>query len=81
VYPNPATSAVKIDVVDTSIWNGAAVNVYDMVGRLVYSSTLTANASTGSSSFDLKALGNGIYILNLNATSGNSFQTKLVINK
>ncbi len=82
-YPNPynASSQFTIDVVDTAIWNGAAVSVYDMMGRLVYSSTLTLSSSSAGAKFDLKALGNGIYVLNLNANSGNTFQTKLVINK
>ena len=84
-FPNPynanTTSMFTIDVVDTAIWNGASVSIYDMMGRLVYSSTLSLSSSSAGAKFDLKSLGNGIYVLNLNASSGNTFQTKLVVNK
>lgn len=76
VYPNPATTSVIVDVVDTATWNGADVSIFDMLGRKVYAGTYST-----SSGIDVSGIGVGIYVLNLNAKSGNTFQTKLLINR
>ncbi len=77
VYPNPANSLLNIDVLDIAAWNGSTLNVYDMAGRLL----ITRTISSFPLAIDNLNLGNGIYILNLNNTSGNVYQTKLVINR
>jgi len=76
VYPNPATTSVIVDVVDTATWNGADVSIFDMLGRKVYAGTYST-----ASGIDVSGIGVGIYVLNLNAKSGNTFQTKLLINR
>jgi len=77
VYPNPASSSLKIDVLSEN-WSGATtISVYDMVGRLMLTRSVTSFPVNIS---DL-GLSNGMYVLNLNSSNGNAFQTKLVINK
>lgn len=77
VYPNPASTSLKIDVLSEN-WSGATtISVYDMVGRLM----LTRSVANFPVNISDLGLSNGMYVLNLNSSNGNAFQTKLVINK
>ena len=77
VWPNPAASNLNLDVLDVASWTGATLNVYDMQGRVILTRII---ASYPLQITDL-GLSNGLYVLNLNNSTGNVFQTKLVINK
>ncbi len=79
VYPNPATTNLTIDAL-ADLWPTSSTNtlsVYDLTGRLVFTKAITSFPIT----FNSLALSNGIYVLHLTSTNGNSFQTKLVVNK
>lgn len=77
VYPNPASTSLKIDVLSDN-WSGATtLTVYDMIGRVM----LTRSVASFPVNISDLGLSNGMYVLNLDSSNGNAFQTKLVINK
>ncbi len=79
VYPNPASTNLTIDAL-ADLWPTTNINtltIYDLMGRMVFSKTI----SSFPVSFSNLALSNGIYVLHMTSSNGNSFQTKLVVNK
>ncbi|MBN2669427.1 MAG: T9SS type A sorting domain-containing protein [Bacteroidales bacterium] len=54
IYPNPTTGLVQISGV-----KGGQIEVYNMVGQVVYS----VDNATGKTSIDLSSLDNGNYIV------------------
>jgi hypothetical protein len=70
MYPNPATTAVRLEA-NSNISN---VEVYNAVGQLVYSTVL--NSNTGS--VDVSSLQNGVYFVKVNSELGTTTQ-KLVV--
>ena len=62
LYPNPTSN--KLTVNYNSLTNEAVmINVYDVLGRKVYSEMNTANEGLNSYYQDFKNLDNGVYIL------------------
>ncbi|MBN2668102.1 MAG: T9SS type A sorting domain-containing protein [Bacteroidales bacterium] len=71
IYPNPTTGLVQISGVD-----GAQIEVYNMVGQVVY----TVDNATGKTSIDLSSLVNGNYIVKVINADQVTTQ-KIVLNK
>jgi hypothetical protein len=68
VYPNPYTGgALQLSGVKT----GSAIAVYDMVGKLIYSTQYTGAAIT------LPPLNNGLYLVETTKVNGHKAYTKL----
>jgi len=59
IYPNPATSTIKLNVEDD-----ATVEIIDMTGRMVKS----VNATAGSNTVDVSELSSGIYFVKMGAS-------------
>lgn len=62
IYPNPA--AESISITGNTIASGDTVNIYNSIGRLQHSSTLSANRS-----IDISHLANGIYMIRIGDAS------------
>ena len=74
VYPNPSnTGLFTIDMLASTKAN---VEVYNMIGELVYSSVVT----TSSASIDLSGVGAGVYTMKVNANDKNLVK-QIVITK
>lgn len=67
VYPNPATTFITLEAENT--WN-TTIEVYDMIGNLVYHKTAKNNTGTLKENIDVSRFAPGTYFLNLNAGSG-----------
>lgn len=74
IYPNPVTDIVTLGNIDS--FGKINVNVYDMVGKLVMSKTLTEKKE-----IDLSHLKFGVYLMQLLNTSNKIITTKKVIKK
>ncbi len=59
VYPNPSTGLFNIEL-DPNMRESVSVNVTDLAGKVVYSSSFT-----GRLTVDLQSLTNGVYFLNV----------------
>ena len=70
VYPNPSNGVFNVN---TSLNETLNANVFDVAGKLIYSSTLT-----NSSSIDLSNFGKGTYILELSNSKGSHKETLTV---
>jgi len=83
IYPNPVTSSnsnVTIEILDD--WTGADVSIYDMVGRPVFEGKIASSDGTdGRNILNLGGLGNGIYILQVKASTDKSYVGKIIVNK
>ena len=69
VYPNPAHELVSVSLDDN-----AQVMVYDMTGRMV----LNTHMSAGVNNLNVAQFGNGVYFINVRYTDGKSAVTRFV---
>jgi hypothetical protein len=74
VYPNPSTGNFQFQYV-LSEDEIATIEVYDMLGKIVYTKSLTATNSTHS--ITLKNCDNGLYNLRLTSSNGSVYSNLL----
>ncbi|MBN2173454.1 MAG: T9SS type A sorting domain-containing protein [Bacteroidales bacterium] len=80
VYPNPASNAVNFTI-DLQAKSNVVVSIYDLAGKVIYSSTLTGlNRGEHSVPVNLATVREGTYIVKV-ATGNEIRTTKLVIIK
>lgn len=78
IYPVPSTGELTLDFEKT--YNGhAQVHIYDLAGRLVWSTSIMVQGSQNS--FSAGFLENGIYILKLILSGNSVYSTRFVIQK
>jgi hypothetical protein len=70
VFPNPTEGVVTLDIPTTGT---ATVDVFNMIGARVFTSTFSAS---GQRTLDLGALSNGVY--HLNVTAGGLQATRMI---
>ncbi len=85
IYPNPSAGIITIEF-STSLLNNISMELINMVGLNVLSSTDIMNSSGSKKEIDLSDLGNGIYVMNLKYTDKGSFNSiqvrkKIIISK
>jgi len=78
VYPNPSTGNFQFQYVLTE-GEIATIEVYDMLGKIVYNKSLTATNSTHS--ITLKNCDNGLYNLRLTSSNGSVYSNLLSLIK
>ena len=71
IYPNPSTGVFNI--VSQQV---VAVEIYDLLGKLVYNQQLVS----GTNNVDISNLNTGVYLLKATETNGNSQSHKLIKN-
>ena len=70
VYPNPTSDYIFIQVTDLQ-----NISVYNAAGQLVETAqTISANGTT----LNLESLADGVYLLELNTTNGESYKTRII---
>lgn len=72
VYPNPAADEITV-ALPNHLTDGTA-NLYDSKGRMVQSHNLTETVSA----LDISALSAGVYVVEINNTTGQSAQFRLI---
>ena len=73
IFPNPASSTLKIDMpANKKIYNAT---IFDVTGR-----TVINNNSLQNNTIDISNLSNGIYMLNL-GTDGGNYKQKFIVRK
>lgn len=70
IYPNPADNTLNIQ--SSLILEGAKVEIYDMLGKSIYSNQLLNN------SIDISNFDSGIYMLNITTDEGTSYVKKFI---
>jgi len=75
LYPNPTQGLINVDVSDLKVTD---INVYNVIGELVFS--LPTNAISTNNNIDLSNQAEGIYMININTEEG-SVTKKLTISK
>ena len=78
VFPNPASDLFNV-MFNFKASTNAVVEVYDMVGKVVYSKQLESLNGNSKHTISTSTFGKGIYTLRINA-DGKNFVRKLVIN-
>lgn len=73
VYPNPSTGVVYVHF-NTNVIN-AAIAVYDIQGREVYT---TSSVNNNMAQLDLSQIGNGVYVLRVTSNGNISTQRLLI---
>lgn len=63
IFPNPAYSEVIIEYAP----NGASINIYSVLGKLVYSNTIERDRQT----IDLTTIPSAVYLIEITDTTGN----------
>ena len=77
VYPSPTSNKLNVDY--NSLSNEAVmINVYDVLGRKVYSETTTANEGANRYYEDFSNLDNGYYLLEVSNGSISSVQRFMI---
>lgn len=80
-FPNPFSDGININFT-TEIDAEASLKVYDASGRMIWNKTYPVEANILSSTYiDASFWGNGLYIYQLELSSGESFSGKLICNK
>jgi hypothetical protein len=69
VYPNPTTGRVTIQFTSTND-SDYKLNVYDMMGRIVFKTDVAATEGLNQLDFDLSSLSKQVYLLRLENASG-----------
>jgi hypothetical protein len=67
IYPNPATSSINIDAINTSVQE---IKLYDVLGKEIF--------TTSQTSFDIDQLVNGVYIVKIKDDLGNITTRKVI---
>lgn len=76
VYPNPTKDKVLIRFRDYTVWNGYVLNVFDVLGKNVF----TENITLANAEIDLNTLGGkGVYFMKITDNSSNVVVTKSII--
>jgi hypothetical protein len=72
VHPNPANTLIQVSLTEA---NSGVMELYDLLGKLVMTKSLTNQSSL---SIDSSVLQNGIYVLSVNTDKGSNSQ-KIII--
>lgn len=72
-YPNPTSGVITLNITDNT--QGTVVNIYNVAGSLV--STSTYNGNVVNEKIDLSSFDNGIYMMIIN--SNNNVITKKIV--
>jgi hypothetical protein len=67
LYPNPTTSSITIEAINTTIQE---IRLYDVLGKKIF--------TTSQTSFDIDQLVNGIYIVKIEDDLGNTTTRKVI---
>lgn len=79
IYPNPITSGSILNIVSSEIIGRADVLLFDMMGRIVYSTTI--NSSSLKTEIHIPGLEEGIYQCIVSSNNTNCIQKILIQNK
>ncbi len=77
VYPNPSTGSFNVTVNNVN-FNQLSINVIDIQGKVVYSTTDKNLSSNYNKQINLEGLAKGLYYIKLSTESGVKFQ-KLIV--
>ncbi|MEX2485081.1 MAG: DUF4397 domain-containing protein [Brumimicrobium sp.] len=76
VYPNPVTKELNVSF--ENIGGKQNISIVDMLGKVVYESTISKSST--NTSIDVSQLNNGVYTVNVNSSNGVSSR-RIVVNK
>ena len=65
VYPNPSSDIFNLNINLTNTKKKVIINVYDVVGKIVYSEILKNPTTQINKSINLNSFSNGMYLLNI----------------
>jgi hypothetical protein len=74
VYPNPFTNTVTFDLTESALTNGADLNIYNVLGEIVVSTTLKTNTTV----IETTNLPAGIYYYQINTGANVILSGKLI---
>ena len=77
LYPNPANNEVLIELTNLES-SDITLNVYDVLGKLVYSDNAKKISGSFKQSIDVSQLTRGIYVVKIN-DNVNTYFTKLIL--
>ncbi|MFT5266269.1 MAG: hypothetical protein ACI8YQ_005033, partial [Polaribacter sp.] len=79
IYPNPASNILNVKFI-SSAEKEASIELYDLTGKLMHSSTMNMIPGKQTESFDVSQFGNGIYFMHL-TTDTQRIVKKFVVTK
>ena len=78
-FPNPTTGKINLQWNETATEKGA-VNITDITGREIYSTTMNMTEGTGVKQIDLSSLASGLYMISVKSGTIN-YNTKVQIGR
>jgi hypothetical protein len=78
-YPNPASTIVNVDYSDMPNQTELQFNILDISGVTVESKRLNVTESKGSVAFDVSALSEGLYIIQMTDSKGQIMHQKMSV--
>ncbi|MBI3719325.1 MAG: T9SS type A sorting domain-containing protein [Sphingobacteriales bacterium] len=81
VYPNPVSSQDLTVSLKNPFQAGDKILIYDMLGQLLYSKSITTNSTDNKLTIHAQQWSNGMYILQVKNGSGNHSVKFIVLNK
>ncbi|QYJ67335.1 T9SS type A sorting domain-containing protein [Flavobacterium litorale] len=76
LYPNPTNNMVTLTLGNTTTDNMASVKVYDITGKVLFSS----NAPSNATNIDVSTYTTGIYFVEVHTNKGIKHTEKLIVN-
>lgn len=81
VYPNPVSNQDLTVSLKNPFQAGDKILIYDMLGQLLYSKSVTTNSTDNKSTIHTQQWSNGMYIIQVKTGSGNHSAKFIVLNK
>ncbi len=79
IFPNPVENSATVSYIDTNEWNPNKIEIYNTLGKLVYSNTEIINNSVNQTfKLNLQELDAGIYVLKLIGDNNNVSQKFII---
>lgn len=77
VYPNPVSDQLTIEI-NTDVNEGSVISIISMQGQIIYSETVSENASDYRTDINVNDYANGIYLLKLE-DENSSIQQRIIV--
>ena len=78
IYPNPSDEFLIIDFGNTSQLMGLEIRIFDMLGRVIISSTIDNDLLNNSKKIDVSNLKSGLYLLEIILNGERSLETVII---
>jgi hypothetical protein len=77
IYPNPSKDILNIRILSASEFESASIEIVDLLGRKMTSSSIQTNEKVSTTQLDIHSLPKGNYFVQVTMSNGNNFVRKI----